>query len=576
MKTPANTNNKESFLEEFAILSQAGVGVFLVRTREPHRVRRALMSYAFAVAQARQTNNADTAPDDDDGTAEKPSEDFHFGAWDRVFGWRIFTTEEEEPSGNADVTALTALQSVAAVNGDVTNAMKDGVYLMENIHTEFEQNDAPFLQLLRHYAHDVTRDRDITIVLTVPEGTIIPPDIQDDVKLLSFAVPSQAELEERTQIILDTRKAKTPGKFKGAIKADTVTALAQAGRGLAQLDYEHALDRGLLQHVLRRDKPSMKAVVRTILHAKTDVVKRSHVLSLILPGKLNDMGGYGRLKSFVSDFSIAMSPDAQDYGIDEPKGIFMVGLQGSGKTICCKGVGSTLGLNTVRFDIGRCFGQYVGQSEEQTEMALDQIIAMAPVIGWVDEIDKGGFGSGGDSNVGQKVLGKILTKMDEAAGKGVIWLFTANRVMQNGHSVIPAELIRKGRLDETFFLGFPTINERKEIFNIHITKRGHVTEEIKGLDRAIAETEGFTGAEIETIVNAGLLRAFKAGKKTTNGDYLLESIKSTVPMGKAHKEDVDAILAWGAKHAINASAEVPRKPGMNPDSKLNVRQTRDR
>lgn len=554
-------DTSSSFLEEFASLSQAGVGVFVVRTREPHRVRRALMSYAFGIAKRRA------------GDSPSPVPTFAFASWDRVLGWREFTPEEDSPKGSGGGEALPALSQVAGVNADESTAMKEGIYLMENVHTDFTDvvSGAAFLQLIKHYAHELTGEKDYTIVLSVPEGTQIPHEIEDDVKLLAFNVPSSEELAERTTSVLEHRKQQVGAdKFK-LFKPATVLEIAKAGQGLSLLDFEHALDLGLLRNVMHADKPSAKKVAATIRRSKVDVVKRSQVLELIEPRSLSEMGGYGRLKSYIKDYEIAYSPEARAFGVDSPKGILMAGVQGTGKSLAAKSVGGILKLNTVRFDVGKCFGKYVGESEERTDIALNQAIAMAPIVIWADEIDKGGFGTNGDSGSSDRVLAKLLTAMQEHSDKGIFWVFSANRV-NNG--AIPPELIRKGRLDEIFFLGLPTANERRAVFDIHITKRGHDTAKVAGLEDAVAASEGFIPAEIESIVNMSLLDAFKAGKKTIDGKILCARIKATVPMSKAHEEDVKRIIDWGSRFAVNASDDVPSSK-LNPGSKV-VRTLRDR
>lgn len=550
MKPSASATN--TFTQEFAVLSQAGVGVFVVRTREPHRVRRALMGYAFAIAQSRKNG------------AEEESRPFDFGSWDRVFGWRIFTPTDDNPKGDSTVNALDALGNVAAVNADEANAFKEGVYVMESVHPDFQ--DPQFLQLIKIYAHEVTGDRDVTIVLTVPEGTPLPLEIQDDVKILNFTVPSQSELEDRTKAIVTQRRSSAAKQFAN-FKDSMIQEWAQAGRGLSLLDFEHALDRGMLECVLGKEKPAFKGVTRTILGSKTDVVKRSEVLELIQPCKITDIGGYGVLKEHVADYGVALDKGARDYGIDPPKGLLLVGVQGTGKSLAAKSVGSVLNLNTVRFDIGRCFGQYVGQSEARAEAALEQAIAMAPVVVWIDEIDKGGFGTSGDSNTSDRVLAKLLTKMQESGDKGIVWILSANRVVN-----LPPELIRMGRIDDIFFLGLPTIEERREVFNIHLRKRGHAPEGVKNLESAVIASEGYTPAEIESIVNKSLLDAYKQDKKTTTGELLCARLAISTPMSKKHKKDVDAIIEWGANNAINASG----KKASNPGSKKEVRTLRDR
>jgi SpoVK/Ycf46/Vps4 family AAA+-type ATPase len=264
------------------------------------------------------------------------------------------------------------------------------------------------------------------------------------------------------------------------------------------------------------------------------------------------VGGLDGLKTWIGKRRRAYGAEAAAYGLPTPKGILLVGIPGTGKSLCAKAVGTALGVPTLRLDVGALFQSLVGESEARTRDALQLAEAMAPCVLFVDEIDKGlaGTASGGgagDSGVARRVLGSILTWMqDRPADRPVFVVATANQV-----DGLPPELLRKGRFDELFAVDLPTPAEREAIFRIHLGRRKRDPADYD-LARLAEATPDYTGSEIEAIVVEALYHAFDLGREITTED-LLAAARAVVPLAVTAKDTIEAVRRWGATRARAAS-----------------------
>jgi SpoVK/Ycf46/Vps4 family AAA+-type ATPase len=260
------------------------------------------------------------------------------------------------------------------------------------------------------------------------------------------------------------------------------------------------------------------------------------------------------LKEWLDKRAAAFTDEARKFGLPAPKGILMLGVQGCGKSLCAKAVATQWQLPLLRFDMGRMFGSLVGSSEENVRRAIAVAESVAPAILWVDEIDKAFAGSQGsgatDGGTTARVFGTFLTWLSEKTAP-VFVVATANDISQ-----LPPELLRKGRLDEIFFVDLPGREERAEIFRIHIAKRGRETAAFD-VDSLADASQNFSGAEIEEAINSALYDAFYAGRDLLPGD-VQAALAETVPLAKTMEEQIGHLRAWADGRARNASA--PREP----------------
>jgi len=285
-----------------------------------------------------------------------------------------------------------------------------------------------------------------------------------------------------------------------------------------------------------------------VYREKVTAVRRSGLLDVVEPDArgLDGIGGLVNLKAWITRRRRAYSPEAEAFGLPAPKGVLIVGVPGTGKSLSAKAFGTALNVPTIKLDIGSMFNSLVGESESRIRDTLKLAEAMAPCVLWIDEIDKGLAGSSGgsgDSGVAKRVFGTIITWMQDRK-RPVFVVATANDVTS-----LPPELLRKGRFDEIFAVDLPAPSERNAIFCIQLAK---VKRSIEIDGSIIDATEGFTGSEIESVIHEGLHAAFEAGRDLTSAD-LLDAARVTVPLITTAREQIEVIRTWAKNRARPAS-----------------------
>jgi len=286
--------------------------------------------------------------------------------------------------------------------------------------------------------------------------------------------------------------------------------------------------------------------VRTL---KAELLEEDGLLELVpVEGDLDDVGGMERLKEWLALRARAFEPEAAAFGVEAPRGVLLTGVPGCGKSLVAKTLARTWGLPLVLLDPGRIYGPYLGESERRLERALKTVDAMAPIVLWVDEIEKG-FAAGrdlGDSGVSHRVLGSFLRWMQDRPA-GVFVVATCNDV-----GSLPPEFVRRGRFDEIFFVDLPREDERVEIARGQLRRRAR---EPRSFDLAAvaAATEGFSGAEIEGAIVAALYRAYSDGTELST-EAIVREARATTPLSRTRAEEIGALRAWAAGRATPASA----------------------
>jgi SpoVK/Ycf46/Vps4 family AAA+-type ATPase len=299
------------------------------------------------------------------------------------------------------------------------------------------------------------------------------------------------------------------------------------------------------------------AAIPLVLVEKEQIVRKSFVLEFVRwERELTDVGGLDLLKGFLSARREAFSDGARAFGLPAPKGICLIGVQGCGKSLTAKAVARFYGLPLLRMDMGRVFAGLVGQSEENVRAAVKLAESIAPCVLWIDEIEKAfsGLGSSNLSDAGTtaRVISFMTTWLQEREGE-VYVVATANDISQ-----MPPELLRKGRFDEVFFIDLPGATERREIFAIHLRRRGREPDEFD-LDALATRTRGFSGAEIEEAIIAGLHEAFGA-RRPLHTDDIAAAIAATIPLSRTMAERVQGLRAWAEGRARPASSAALRSP----------------
>ncbi|MDP3275852.1 MAG: AAA family ATPase [Deltaproteobacteria bacterium] len=319
------------------------------------------------------------------------------------------------------------------------------------------------------------------------------------------------------------------------------------GMQLAQLS-------NALTVALQQQDRSFAAIVATVQRMRRDSLRAEALLEAIESDtSLDSLGGMQQLKRWLDLRQVALTAAAREAGIDAPKGLLLLGVQGCGKSSMARAIASRWGLPLFRLDVGKLMQSLVGASEANLRRALAQAESMAPCVLWIDELSRSlaGVDGGGDSGTSSRMLGYLLTWLQEHR-ESVFVVATTNDVQS-----LPPELLRRGRFDELFFVDLPTKNERAEIALIHLQRRKQMSGSLD-LDTFAKNTEGFVGAELEQCVVSAILQAFAESRPLESGD-LSAAARALVPLSRLSPESLDALRRWAHGRARWASeSQEPR------------------
>ncbi len=404
----------------------------------------------------------------------------------------------------------------------------------------------------------IRKVRDLVPVLKKSRKTVLflspvlrlPPELEKEITVVDFSLPTPEEVEEALDRVI--RSARSQGGMRVKLTPEERERVLQAARGLTVSEAENVFAKSVViarKFDSGRGGPLIRPEI--IIGEKKQLISKSNVLEYYEAAEeMEYVGGMDELKAWLRKRRLAFTEQARAFGLPEPRGLLLLGVQGGGKSLIAKAVSTMWQLPLLRLDMGRVFGELVGASEENMRSALRLAEAVAPAVLWVDEIEKGlsGLASSGRSDAGTaaRVFGSFLVWMQEKTAP-VFVIATSNDI-----TMLPPELLRKGRFDEIFFVDLPTYEERMEIFAIHLSKR-HRPPQRFDLAQLAQETEGFSGAEIEQAVIAGLYDAFEARRDLEQED-LLRNVRQSIPLSQTMRERVTALRNWARTHARPASS----------------------
>lgn len=417
------------------------------------------------------------------------------------------------------------------------------IYLFKDFHPFMRARDSNVgvIRKLREVPISLS-DSYKTLIITAPLLELAP-ELEKDVSVLDYPLPAAGEFDVLLKRICDDVGSNTKVKIdlddKGREK------LVQAALGLTLQEAENVFAKAIVN-----DGSLSGNDVSIVFAEKQQIIRKSGLLEYYESNTdTQDIGGLDHLKEWLTKRSMAFSEEARKFGLPAPKGVLLVGVQGCGKSLCAKAVSRMWNMPLLRFDMGRMFASLVGSSEENIRRAIAVAESIAPVVLWADELDKAFSGSQGSSNTDggttARVMSTFLTWLSEKQ-KPVFVMATANNISQ-----LPPELMRKGRLDEIFFVDLPNLSERKQVFEIHLRKRSR---DPKGFDlsRLGEATDGFSGAEIEEAVISSLYDVFYLSKDLETDD-LLKAVTETVPLSRTMAEGISALRSWAEGRARFAS-----------------------
>jgi ATP-dependent 26S proteasome regulatory subunit len=462
--------------------------------------------------------------------------------WDVAVGFADATGEPlKEPEGSRDPGVALDFIRERAKGGDRT------VWVLRDFPTWLTgPAGATTLRQLRNLARSLP-DADLAstqAVVVLSPTAEVPAELADHATVIEWPLPDRAEIGE----VLD-EAVKTGGDKVEPLNGKREAAI-DAAVGLTEGEAVACFNRSLVQ--LRKIDPAIVAA------EKRRVISREKVLEWYdpLPGGLDAVGGLDNLKTWLRTRASAYSPAARAYGLPSPKGVLIVGIPGTGKSLTAKAASTTWGIPLIRMDLGALKSKFVGDSEANIRRAFKVIEAVGRCVVWLDEIEKalqGSTSGSSDGGTSSDQLGAILSWMQERSSEAFV-IATANDV-----SALPPELLRKGRFDELFFVDLPNRSERIQITMATLKTFGRKSHVVDVAAVADATTD-FTGAEIAAIVPEAMFTAFNDGAREISTDDLLQAARDVVPLSKTAAPKIKALRDWANGKARSASVAEEKAP----------------
>ena len=550
------TTSTDKIFAEIQQNFNASKGVIWVRTREPQRFLRSCISKFnsndWVIGEDVNDNNIyGTLP---------------FGIWDWTRGLSTYcsvdssyTREDGTRVHNVDTRynlykpyetendkkeIIKLFHSITEFtkdkSGDIKHKPDDYVTILNNFHWAIKKNPMItqwIMNLADEYSTSSRR-----LVLVMPYDVEVPAELQGVVKILDFESPSMEELSHAFSEFLKNEGIMT--NFKEA----EIQKLAKTAKGLTLVEFEDALSGFFVSHPI--DAPvTISAILHDIQNIKTEALKNNSSLRLLKPELMENVGGLDELKKWIEKRKVCFSEEAREQGIEPLKGMLLAGGPGTGKSLYAKAVSAVMDVPLVNFDLASLFNKYVGGTEGKIQAALKLLKELSPCVCVVEEVDKVFSSNSNDSSgVSQRMLGTLLSWMQEE-NENVFFIFTANRIKN-----LPAELLRKGRLDALFYVPLPSEKERLEVLKIHLKKRSLPTE-LDGLTEVAKSSDGYCQSELEAAVKEALVDSYTESRDITSAD-IEKNLKSSKALSVIFKDDHEEMTTWASNSAICASSSL--------------------
>jgi len=481
-----------AFQDEFDLLLRARYPLAYIATLEEERVERAIAEVA-----SKRGNRA-------------------VYTWDFVDGYQGNAND----AGAAKSNPLLALEQIEKLPADAA-----AIFILRDFHRFLD--DIAISRKLRNLARKLkAQPKNVAIVAPIVQ---IPGDLSEVLNVLDFRLPTVEEIGSE----LDRLAGAMGQKLETELRDDIVRSC----QGLSLERVRRVLGKAIaIGNALDRE------VVPLVLAEKQQTIRQTQILEFCPASEeISDIGGLDNLKDWLIRRGGAFSEKARQYGLPNPRGLLLVGIQGTGKSLTAKAIAHHWNLPLLRLDVGRLFAGLVGESESRTRQTIELAEALAPCILWIDEIDKAfaGLGSSGDSGTTSRVFGTFVTWMAEKTSP-VFVVATANDVRQ-----LPPEILRKGRFDEIFFVGLPDERDRREIFRVHLDRVRPQAADRFDVDRLANETPDFSGAEIAEAIVEAMHLAFSQDRDFTTED-ILEAASQIVPLARTAQERIDQLQQWAS------------------------------
>jgi len=417
----------------------------------------------------------------------------------------------------------------------------EAVFVLKDFHRHMD--DPVVVRRLRDVGQKFSANRR-TVIITAPQITV-PAELTTLVEYFDLPLPDQERLHELIHEMFSRLSKTYPLKLQ--LDAAGVDAMAANLRGLSEEEAERAISQALVTRYALCPES-----VTDVLDAKKQLLRHSGMLEFVeASDNMSAVGGLENLKHWLGQRRGAWEDAAREFGLEPPRGMIVLGVQGCGKSLCARAVAGEWKLPLVKFDTSAVYDKYIGETEKRIRKVFQVAEGLAPCVLWIDELEKVFAGSGPDSasadaGVSSRLLASFLSWMQDRKA-AVFVAATCNNV-----TVLPPELIRKGRFDELFFVDLPNQAERKQIFSIQLARRKRNAAEFD-LEKVAAAAKGYSGAEIDAAVQGALYAAYSE-KKPLATQFLLDALAQTVPLSITRAEEIGELREWARTRAVPASA----------------------
>ena len=458
--------------------------------------------------------------------------------WDFARGW----TDNGTAKGNP-MQALERISKAPAMEQVTLFVMKDiATLIAPGANGQIAVNQLAIVRELKNLAVTIARDRRCLVI--VSDQLRLPQELSQETTVVDVSLPGIEEISD-----LLTRLVPPPDL---KLNAEQRQQFIKACQGLTRCRIARVLAKCLVL-----GKVDIRALA-AVIEEKRQTIRETGILEFIpVQSSLESIGGLENLKQWVTVRSRSFSDEAREYGLPNPKGVLLAGIQGTGKSLLAKTIAAEWKLPLLRLDVGRVFGSMVGESESRIRQVIKLVEAIAPCLLLLDEVDKAfaniTSGMDGDSGTSQRVFGALLTWMQEKTAP-VFVVMTANRA-----EVLPAELIRKGRIDEIFWVDLPNLTEREAIFRVHLTRVRPSRVKSGDFDCGMLASQSpcLSGAEIEQVIYDAMQTAFSAGREFTERDLTI-AITGCVPLARIAQQQIDELKNWAIRSGAKSASIADR------------------
>lgn len=515
--------------------SRAAYPALMIPTHEEARITREIVHGLSQITQP--------------GDGDEPEPARRLYVWSCTEGLARHDQEEQgDPEMNDPVEVLETF---------IHKSVRGTVFILRDFHL-FLEDAAPMIVRLFRDAIEMAKTQGNMLIL-IGCRIVLPPEVEKLVTVVDFKLPTAEELAE---VVLDPLAESVGVELNDAERQE----LAEAGGGLTTYEFQDALALSYVETKAEQGTPRLCS--RVVYREKVQTVKKSGLLEVVETDiNPEDLGGLDQFKSWMNNRRQLFGQEARDFGLQWPKGVLLVGVPGCGKSLAAKVSAKMLGdIPLLKCDLGKMFAGVVGASEQNMRQMLEVAESMSPCCLWLDEIERGLSGSESsgktDGGTTDRMIGTLLNWMQDKT-RPVFIFATGNDVTS-----LPAQLLRKGRFDELWFVDLPNYTEREEIWKIVIRRTGRDPDDYL-MSQLADETDGWTGSEIESLWEESLIEAFAKGERSPSQGTISRLAANTTPLSKSQAQKIQNMRKWAEAQARPATSMPKKRQSLNGQRALN-------